>query len=155
MLRSASGRARMVLLVLWAVFVQIARNWVMLRAVGVDATAFDATAALIAMVTVSQLPIGPSVGAAAMVLILGADEPGAAAAAGVLLIATGTAGALAYVVWAGCDRLRAAWRPPEVRARRGRRSASPMLVAEPALVPAVAGAHPLSASPPGRPDAHG
>jgi hypothetical protein len=77
----------------------------MLHAVGVDASLLDATAVLIAMVTLSQLPIGPSVGAAAVVVILGANGPALAAAAGVLLTATGTAGALAYAAWAGLDRL--------------------------------------------------
>jgi hypothetical protein len=77
----------------------------MLEAVGVEASLFDATAVLIAMVTLAQLPIGPSVGAAAVVLILGADGPALAAAAGVLLTATGTAGALAFATWAGLDRL--------------------------------------------------
>jgi len=104
-LRTVGGRARMVALVLVAVLAQIVRNWMMLRAVHVPASVLDATAALIAMVTLSQLPVGPSVGAAATVLILGPRGPGAAAAAGVLLTATGTAGALAYVAWAGCDRL--------------------------------------------------
>jgi hypothetical protein len=109
-LRSARGRVLVVALVLVAVLAQIARNWMMLQAVGVPANVLDATAALIAMVTLSQLPVGPSVGAAATVLILGPRGPGAAAAAGVLLTATGTAGALAYVAWAGCDRLRDATR---------------------------------------------
>jgi hypothetical protein len=71
----------------------------------VDASLFDATAVLIAMVTLAQLPIGPSVGAAAVVLILGANGAALAAAAGVLLTATGTAGALAFATWAGLDRL--------------------------------------------------
>jgi hypothetical protein len=61
-------------------------------------------AALIAMVTLSQLPIGPSVGAAAVVLILGVNGAALAAAAGVLLTATGTLGALAYAAWAGSIR---------------------------------------------------
>jgi uncharacterized membrane protein YbhN (UPF0104 family) len=104
-LRSAQGRARIVALVLVAVFAQIARNWLMLRAVGVEASVFDATAVLIAMVALSTLPVGPSVGAAAVVLILGVNGPALAAAAGVLLTATGTLGALAYVGWAGLDRL--------------------------------------------------
>jgi hypothetical protein len=90
--------------VLVAVLAQIARNWLMLRAVGVDASVLDATAVLIAMVILSQLPVGPSVGAAAVVVILGARGPAAAAAAGVLLTATGTAGALVYAAWAGFDR---------------------------------------------------
>ena len=104
-LRSAQGRARIVALVLVAVFAQIARNWLMLHAVGVEASVFDATAVLIAIVTLSTLPVGPSVGAAAVVLILGVDGAALAAAAGVLLTATGTLGALAYAGWAGLDRL--------------------------------------------------
>jgi uncharacterized membrane protein YbhN (UPF0104 family) len=104
-LRSLHGRNGLLALVLLAVFAQIARNWMMLEAVGVHASLFDAIAVLIAMVTLSQLPIGPSVGAAAVVVILGANGPALAAAAGVLLTATGTAGALAYAAWAGVDRL--------------------------------------------------
>ena len=104
-LRSAQGRIRIVALVVVAVFAQIARNWLMLDAVGVEASVFDATAVLIAIVTLSQLPVGPSVGAAAVVLILGVDGAALAAAAGVLLTATGTLGALAYAGWAGIDRL--------------------------------------------------
>ena len=104
-LRSLHGRNSVVALVLVAVLAQIARNWLMLEAVGVDASVFDATAVLIAMVTLSQLPIGPSVGAAAVVLILGASGAALTAAAGVLLTATGTAGALVYATWAGIDRL--------------------------------------------------
>jgi hypothetical protein len=87
------------------VFAQIARNWMMLEAVGVHASLFDAIAVLIAMVTLSQLPIGPSVGAAAVVLILGTNGAALTAAAGVLLTATGTAGALSFAAWAGLDRL--------------------------------------------------
>jgi hypothetical protein len=110
-LRSAHGRIGVVALVLVAVFAQIARNWLMLHAVGVDASVLDAIAVLIAMVTLSALPVGPSVGAAAVVVILGANGVALAAAAGVLLTATGTAGALAYAAWALTDRL---WtlRPP-------------------------------------------
>jgi uncharacterized membrane protein YbhN (UPF0104 family) len=104
-LRNARGRNLIVALVLVSVFAQIARNWMMLEAVGVEASVFDATAVLIAMVTLSQLPVGPSVGAAAVVLILGVNGPALAAAAGVLLTATGTLGALAYAGWSGIDRL--------------------------------------------------
>jgi len=105
-LRSLHGRNRVVLLVLVAVFAQILRNWLMLHAVGVDASVFDATAVLIAMVTLSQLPVGPSVGAAAVVLILGADGVALTAAAGVLLTVTGTLGALCFAGWAAIDCLR-------------------------------------------------
>jgi hypothetical protein len=104
-LRSLGGRNAVIALVLVAVGAQIARNWLMLQAVGVDASLLDATAVLIAMVTLSQLPIGPSVGAAAVVVILGSGGPALAAAAGVLLTATGTAGALAYTAWASGDHL--------------------------------------------------
>jgi len=100
-----SGRA-VVVLVLVAVFAQILRNWLMLQAVGVDASVFDATAVLIAMVTLSQLPFGPSVGAAAVVLILGANGVALAAAAGVLLTVTGIVGALCFASWAILDRVR-------------------------------------------------
>jgi uncharacterized membrane protein YbhN (UPF0104 family) len=106
-LRNLRGRNAVVALVLVAVGAQIARNWLMLQAVGVDASVFDAIAVLIAMVTLSQLPVGPSVGAAAVVLILGAGGVALTAAAGVLLTATGTAGALVYASWAGLDRLSA------------------------------------------------
>jgi uncharacterized membrane protein YbhN (UPF0104 family) len=104
-LRSLRGRNAVIALILVAVAAQIARNWLMLHALGVEASVFDATAVLIAMVTLSQLPVGPSVGAAAVVVILGADGVALAAAAGVLLTATGTAGALAYAGWAAADRL--------------------------------------------------
>jgi uncharacterized membrane protein YbhN (UPF0104 family) len=77
----------------------------LLHAVGVDASFFDAIAVLIALVTLSQLPVGPSVGAAAAVLILGSNGVAAAAAAGVLMTVTGTVGGLCFAAWAGADRL--------------------------------------------------
>ena len=49
----------MVAFVLVAVFAQIFRNWMLLHAVGVDASFFDAIAVLIAVVTLGQLPVGP------------------------------------------------------------------------------------------------
>ena len=104
-LRSLRGGSLVVGFVLVAVFAQILRNWLLLHAVGVDASLFDAIAVLIAVVTLSQLPIGPSVGAAAAVLILGSDGVAAAAAAGVLLTVTGTLGGLCFAAWAGADRL--------------------------------------------------
>jgi hypothetical protein len=55
------------------------------------------------------LPVGPSVGAAAAVLILGAEGVAGVSAAGVMLTATGTAGALGYAAWAYADRR---WRQP-------------------------------------------
>ena len=50
----------MVGFVLVAVFAQIFRNWMLLHAVGVDASFFDAIAVLIAVVTLGQLPVGPA-----------------------------------------------------------------------------------------------
>ena len=104
-LRNASRGRRVVAFVLVAVFAQIFRNWILLHAVGVDASFFDAIAVLIALVTLSQLPVGPSVGAAAAVLILGSDGVAAAAAAGVLTTVTGTIGGLCFAAWAGADKL--------------------------------------------------
>jgi uncharacterized membrane protein YbhN (UPF0104 family) len=110
-LRSLRGGSRVVGFVLVAVVAQILRNWLLLHAVGVDASLFDATAVLIALVTLGQLPIGPSVGAAAAVLILGSDGVAAAAAAGVLLTVTGTLGGFCFAAWAGADHLWSAVRP--------------------------------------------
>ncbi|HVG75853.1 MAG TPA: hypothetical protein VM824_10765 [Thermoleophilaceae bacterium] len=104
-LRSFAGGSRVVGFVLVAVVAQILRNWILLRAVGVDASLLDATAVLIAVVTLGQLPVGPTVGAAAAVLILGHDGVAAAAAGGLLLTVTGTIGGLCFVVWAGLDHV--------------------------------------------------
>jgi hypothetical protein len=103
--RSLGGGSRLIGFVLVAVFAQIFRNWLLLHAVGVDASFFDAIAVLIAVVTLTQLPVGPSAGAAAAVLILGSDGVAAAAAAGVLMTVTGTVGGLCFAGWAGADRL--------------------------------------------------
>ena len=102
-MRSLDGRARLVGFVMIAVLAQVARNWLLLGAVGVDASVFDAIAVLIAVVTLGQLPFGLSVGAAASVLILGPQGVAAAAAAGVLLTATGTVGGLLFAAWGGLD----------------------------------------------------
>jgi len=104
-LRSLAGRRRVVALVLVAVLAQIARNYLVLRSTGVGVSVLDSIAVLIAMVTISQLPLGPGVGAAATVLILGTHGVATVAAAGVLLTATGTAGALCFAGWAGIDWL--------------------------------------------------
>jgi uncharacterized membrane protein YbhN (UPF0104 family) len=100
-----SGRGRMIALVLLAVGAQVARNWLVLRAIGTHASLFDSIALLIAMFTLGQLPIGPSLGAAAAVLILGSHGVATAAAAGVLLTATATVGSLSYAGWALVDRV--------------------------------------------------
>jgi uncharacterized membrane protein YbhN (UPF0104 family) len=99
------GRGRMIAFTLLAVCAQVARNWLMLHAIGVDVSVFDAMALLIAMFTVGQLPIGPSIGPAAAVLILGQHGVAATAAAGVLLTVTGVVGSLCYATWAITDRI--------------------------------------------------
>ncbi len=123
-LRSLRGGGRVVGLVLVAVFAQIFRNWLLLHAVGVDASFFDAIAVLIAVVTLSQLPVGPSVGAAAAVLILGSDGVAAAAAAGVLMTVTGTIGGLSFAAWGGADHLWHRGRRATLRRARSRAPSS-------------------------------
>jgi uncharacterized membrane protein YbhN (UPF0104 family) len=120
-LRSRRGGSLVAGFVLLAVFCQIFRNWLLLHAVGVDASFFDAIAVLIAVVTLGQLPVGPSVGAAAAVLILGHNGVAAAAAAGVLMTVTGTVGGLCFAGWAGADHLWLRSRRAAVRRNRARR----------------------------------
>lgn len=74
------------------------------RAIEVNVYVFDATALLIAMFTLGQLPIGPSIGPRAAVLILG-EHGIAATAAGVLLTVTGVVGSLFYGTSAISDRI--------------------------------------------------
>lgn len=104
-LRSLRGSGRLIAFVMVAIAAQVARNWALLQAVGVDASVFDAIAVLIAMSTLAQLPVGPSVGAAAAVLILGHEGVAAVAAAGLLSTVTGIAGGLTFAAWAGADGL--------------------------------------------------
>jgi uncharacterized membrane protein YbhN (UPF0104 family) len=125
-LRSLHGGSRVIGFVLVAVFAQILRNWLLLHAVGVDASLFDAIAVLIAVVTLGQLPVGPTVGAAAAVLILGSDGVAATAAAGVLLTVTGTLGGLCFAGWAGADRL---WAAATTKRRRSAPTGAPSLPA--------------------------
>ncbi|MEA2319457.1 MAG: hypothetical protein QOD44_3646 [Solirubrobacteraceae bacterium] len=121
-LRSARGGSRVVVLVLAAVVAQVLRNWLLLHAVGVDASLFDAIAVLIAVVTLGQLPVGPSVGAAAAVLILGGDGVAAAAAAGVMMTVTGTVGGLCFAAWAGADHFWSASRVSRLQRAQPRRA---------------------------------
>src|SRR3954454_19050020 len=104
-LRETKGSGRIVALVCLAVVLQIARNWLLLNWSGVDASVFDSTALLIGLAVVGLLPIGPSLGAATAVLILGANGVAASAAAGALLTATAAGGALCFASWALADRL--------------------------------------------------
>lgn len=101
------GGGRLIAFTLLAVCAQVVRNWLMLHAIGEDVSIFDAMALLIAMFTLGQLPIGPSIGPAAAVLILGTHGVASSAAAGVLLAVTGTIGSLGYATWALVDRVTA------------------------------------------------
>lgn len=76
------ARARVAIFVALAVSAQIARNWLMLHASGIHASVFDATGVLIAVAVLGVLPVGPGVGAAAMVLILGSNGVAGVSAAG-------------------------------------------------------------------------
>jgi hypothetical protein len=102
-LREFRGRGRLIAFVVAGIVAQVIRNWLVLRAVGVDASIFSAIAILIVSVSLSPLPVGAGVGATATVLILGAHGLSATAAGGVLLTVTGTVGALCYAGWAGAD----------------------------------------------------
>ena len=104
-LRETKGSGRIIALVCLAVVLQIARNWLLLNWSGVDASVFDSTALLIGLAFVGLLPVGPSLGAATAVLILGTNGVAASAAAGALLTATAAAGALCFASWAIIDRL--------------------------------------------------
>lgn len=142
------GRSRMIGFALAAVCAQVARNWLMLHAIGVNVSIFDAMALLITMFTLGQLPVGPSIGPAAAVLILGAHGIAATAAAGVLLTVTGTAGSLCYAAWAIMDRIAAARRRtagPVDRITAGRRTAGPEVLAAPVVAAVVAA--PAAAAP--------
>jgi hypothetical protein len=98
-----SHRGRMIAFVLLAICAQIVRNWLVLHAIGVHVSLLDAIALLIAMFTLGQLPIGPTLGPAAAVLILGGHGVASVAAAGVLLTITATVGSLCYAAWALAD----------------------------------------------------
>jgi hypothetical protein len=115
------SRGRLITFALIAVCAQVLRNWLMLHAIGVDVSIFDSMALLIVMFTVGQLPIGPSTGPAATVLILGTHGVAAAAAAGVLVTVTGIIGSLMFAMWAIADRIlthrRALAAPPAVAPR--------------------------------------
>ena len=99
------SRGRLITFALLAVCAQVLRNWLMLHAIGVHVSIFDSMALLIVMFTVGQLPIGPSTGPAATVLILGAHGVAATAAAGVLVTLTGIVGSLIFAAWAAIDSI--------------------------------------------------
>ncbi|HEX8207482.1 MAG TPA: hypothetical protein VF587_15570 [Solirubrobacteraceae bacterium] len=104
-LRGLSSRNVIIGLVMFATAAQVARNMVVLEGLGVDITVFDAVALLIASAALGLLPVGPTLGAATAVLILGSNGVAVVAAAGALLTATGAAGALLFAAWALGDQV--------------------------------------------------
>lgn len=105
-LRGLAGRNRIIALVTFAIVAQVMRNWLLLNGIGVEASILDAVALLIGLAVFSLLPVGPSLGAATAVLILGASGVAAVAAAGALLTATAILGAFVFASWALVDRMR-------------------------------------------------
>lgn len=117
------ARWRLITFTLISVCAQVVRNWMLLHAVGVNVSIFDAMALLIAMFTLGQLPIGPSIGPAAAVLILGTHGVALSAAAGVLLAVSGVIGSIVYATWAFADHLVASW----LGSRSSRRAITPAI----------------------------
>ena len=105
-LRGLQSRNVIIGLTMFATGAQVARNMVVLHGLGVHVSVFDAVALLIAAAVVGLLPVGPTLGAATAVLILGSNGVAVVAAAGALLTATGAVGALCFAAWALVDRLR-------------------------------------------------
>lgn len=105
-LRGLRHRNTIVGLTLLAVCFQVLRNWLLLRGIGIDISVFDAMALLIAAATVGLLPVGPGLGVATSVMILGSNGVALAAAAGALLTVTGAVGAIVFASWALADRFR-------------------------------------------------
>jgi len=103
-MRGLQSRNLIIGLVVFAVSAQVLRNWLVLEGIGIDISLLDAVALLIAAAAVGLLPVGPSLGAATAVLILGANGVAVVAAAGALLTATGAVGALCFATWALVDR---------------------------------------------------
>ena len=107
-MRGLSGRSRIIALVVFAVSAQVVRNWLVLKGIGVDVSILDSIALLIGAAVLGLLPIGPTLGVATAVVILGANGVALTAAAGALLTATGAVGALCFATWALVDRMRPA-----------------------------------------------
>lgn len=97
------GRNTIIGLVMFATGAQVIRNWVVLHGLGVDVSVLDSVALLIAAAIFGLLPVGPTLGVATTVVILGSNGVAVAAAAGALLTATGAIGALCFAAWGLLD----------------------------------------------------
>jgi uncharacterized membrane protein YbhN (UPF0104 family) len=104
-LKGLKSRNSIIALVMFATGAQVIRNLVVLQGIGVDISVLDAVALLIASAAVGLLPVGPTLGAASAVLILGSNGVAVVAAAGALLTATGAVGVLLFAAWALFDRV--------------------------------------------------
>jgi len=133
-MRRLGSRNRIIALVCFATGAQVVRNLLVLEGLGVDISVLDAVALLIATAFIGLFPVGPTLGAATSVLILGANGVAVVAAAGALLTATGAVAALCFAGWALVDRVRAA--------RATRRAGAP---APPPLAPAAPPPRPADA----------
>ncbi len=105
-MRGLGSRNRIIALVMFATGAQVVRNWLVLEGLDVDVSMLDSVALLIGTAVVGLLPIGPTLGVATAVLILGSNGVALTAAAGALLTATGAVGALCFAAWALVDRMR-------------------------------------------------
>lgn len=112
-LRGLQSRNVIIGLVMFATGGQVVRNLIVLHGLGVDISILDAIALLITSAAVGLLPVGPTLGAASAVLILGSSGVAVVAAAGALLTATGAAGTLCFAAWALVDRLRGSRAPQD------------------------------------------
>lgn len=110
-MRGLHSRSRIIALVIFSVCAQVARNWLVLQGIGVDVSVLDSVALLIGAAVFGLLPIGPTLGVATAVVILGSKGIALTAAAGALLTATGAAGALCFATWALIDRMARSQRP--------------------------------------------
>jgi hypothetical protein len=59
-MRGLQGRSQIIGLIVFAVCAQIARNWLVLQGIGVDASPLDATALLIGVAVIGLLPVAPA-----------------------------------------------------------------------------------------------
>jgi uncharacterized membrane protein YbhN (UPF0104 family) len=105
-----SDRARVTGCVVLVAACDVARSLLLLHAAGLPASLVDAMALRIATGVLAALPIGLGSTAGAALLIFGAGGVGRAAAAGVLLTATGLAADLGFAAW-GVGDLAARARP--------------------------------------------
>ena len=111
-MRGLGMRNRIIALVVFATGAQVVRNWLVLEGLGVDVTVLDSVALLIGTAVLGLLPVGPTLGVATAIFILGTNGVAVVAAAGALLTATGAVGAVCFASWALLDWMRRSQRSP-------------------------------------------